>query len=348
MFRIRRRHLGDLIKLSVFMVVSVILGGYLFVIASNHRSGSTTDYSAVFGNVSGLEQGDQVRVASVGVGKVKSIAVQPNSEVDVTFSLDKSITLTTTTTATVRYKNLIGDRYLSLEQPAGNATAAKLVPGATIGKKHTASALNLDTLLNGFKPLFVGLNPQQINTLSEQLIQVLQGQSTAVTTLVSTISSFTTSIGDRDELVGQVVDNLNTVLGTFDQRDNALGSVVDQLSALAKGLDEQAPELTQAATRINQLAADATGLLSSARTDLTPDLTHLQSVSATLNKNSSYLQRALDELPPHYKLIDRTGSYGDFFNFFLCGVRVRLTDEGSKDNVIMTPWINSDVPRCKR
>ncbi|MEO6470178.1 MAG: MlaD family protein, partial [Aeromicrobium sp.] len=128
MFRVRRRHRADLIKLGIFMVVSVILGGYLLVITSNHQAGSTADYSAVFANVSGLESGDQVRVASVGVGKVKSVDVQPDSKVLVKFSLDKSITLTTATTATVRYKNLIGDRYLSIDQPAGFETAAKLLP----------------------------------------------------------------------------------------------------------------------------------------------------------------------------------------------------------------------------
>ncbi|MEO6472606.1 MAG: MCE family protein, partial [Aeromicrobium sp.] len=224
----------------------------------------------------------------------------------------------------------------------------KLLPGAEINRQRTSSALNLDTLLNGFKPLFVGLNPRQINQLSEQLIEVLQGQSSAVTTLVSTISSFTTSIGDRDELVGQVVDNLNTVLGTFDQRDDALGTVVDQLSALSKGLDEQAPDLTQAATHISQLAANASALISHARTDITPDLVHLQRVSTTLNKHSAYVQKALHELPAHYKVVNRTGAYGNFFNFFLCGVRMRLTDESATDNVILTPWTNSDVARCKR
>jgi phospholipid/cholesterol/gamma-HCH transport system substrate-binding protein len=347
MFTVQRRHRGDLVKLVIFTVFSAVVASYLFIITGNVRSGDRAEYHATFTDVSGLEKGDDVRVASVSVGRVKAVDIKPDSRVEVAFDLQSDIELTRATTATVRYKNLIGDRYLSLERPDGSP-GGRLAPGSTISTDRTAAALNLDTLLNGFKPLFVGLNPQQINTLSEQLVQVLQGQSTAVTTLVSTVSSFTTTIGDRDRLVGQVIDNLNTVLGTLDGRDEALGSVVDQLSTLVNGLDEQGPELTRALTRIDGLAADASDLLGVARTDITPSLRSLQGVATTLHEHRDYLQELLDAYPEHYKRVLRTGSYGNFFNFFLCGVRLRLTPENDNSSAVVTPWINSDIARCKR
>ncbi|MEH3034799.1 MAG: MCE family protein, partial [Aeromicrobium erythreum] len=225
--------------------------------------------------------------------------------------------------------------------------AARLPVGATIPKQRTAAALELDTLLNGFKPLFVGLSPRQINTLSEQLVLVLQGQSSAVTTLVSTVNSFATTIGSRDELVGQVVDNLNTVLGTLDRRGDALGTVVDQLSLVVKGLDRQAPEVLTAASQLDGLSRDASALLGRARTDLSPTLDSLRGTAATLNQSQAMVERTLRAYPDHYKLVLRTGSFGSFFNFFLCGVKVRLSPESEDSQVVELPWITSDVSRCK-
>ena len=347
LLRVQPAHRGDLVKFVIFMVVSAFLGTYLYVLAGNVRSGEKVDYHATFADVSGLEKGDDVRVASVSVGRVKSISIGRDNLVRVGFSLQKSIPLTQATTATVRYKNLVGDRYLSLDQP-DDTSAARLPVGGTIPRSRTAAALELDTLLNGFKPLFVGLSPAQINQLSQQLILVLQGQASAVTTLVSPVNSFATTIGSRDELVGEVVDNLNTVLGTLDRRDDALGSIVDQLSSVVKGLDDQAPEVLSAAAQIDSLSQDASGLLGKARTDISPSLDSLRTTAKTLNDSEAMVEKTLRAYPDHYKLVLRTGSFGSFFNFFLCGVKVRLTDESEESNVVSLPWIKSDVTRCQR
>jgi phospholipid/cholesterol/gamma-HCH transport system substrate-binding protein len=77
----------------------------------------------------------------------------------------------------VRYRNLIGDRILELDK--GRRSAQPLAAGGTIAIAQTAPAVDLDALLNGFKPLFAGLDPSQINQLSGQLVEVLQGQTTA-------------------------------------------------------------------------------------------------------------------------------------------------------------------------
>ena len=50
-------------------------------------------------------------------------------------------------------------------------------PPATIPLARTAPALDLDALLGGFRPLFPALNPDQVNALSEQLVAALQGEA---------------------------------------------------------------------------------------------------------------------------------------------------------------------------
>ena len=90
----------------------------------------------------------------------------------------------------MRYKNLIGDRYLELSG-GSNGRGTTLQPGATIPASRTSPALDLDTLLNGFKPLFAGLDPKQINAVSSEIVQVFQGESGTIGTLLATVSSLT-------------------------------------------------------------------------------------------------------------------------------------------------------------
>ena len=84
----------------------------------------------MFTNVSGLKGGNFVRIAGVEVGKVKNMTLHKDGTVTVEFSIDKGLTLTEGTKAAVRYENLIGDRYLSLEE--GPGSVRKLQPGQTI------------------------------------------------------------------------------------------------------------------------------------------------------------------------------------------------------------------------
>ena len=340
-----RRQRGDLVKFSAFLVVAAVFTAWVAVVTGEIRPGDREQYRSVFDDVSGLAVGDEVRIAGVDVGKVRDIDVQADNTVLVTFDVRAGQELTTGTNATIQYRNLIGDRVLQLTR--GEEDSGEVLPvGGTIPVDRTASALDLDTLLNGFKPLFAGLSPTQVNELSGQLIQVLQGQQSSVATLVSHVASFTTTIGNREELIGQVIRNLNSVLGTVEDRKETLGLLLDRLDVLLTGLDRQDTQVLDAAARITAFADRTSTLVTRARGDLRSDLQGLAVTARGVNANAETLEAVLGELPGHYRAIQNTASYGNFFNFFLCGVRVQtgLTAQAP----ITTPWIYSDAPRCKR
>ena len=341
---VRRRERSDLIKFAIFLVIAGIFTYWVGVVTSAYRPGDSTEYRAVFADISGLQVGDAVRIAGVDVGKVKTIDVRLDATVLVNFSVPRGQKLNGSTEATVQYRNLIGDRILQLSRSDDAGPA--LQPGETIPVDRTRPALDLDALLNGFKPLFAGLSPKDINAFSGELIQVLQGQSESISTLVARTASFTTAIGQRQHLVGQVIRNLNQVAGTFDDRRDDVATLIDQLSLLVDGLNKQDTQVLDAASRVDGFARQATSLLMAARGDLRPDLIELARTARGLNEKEDVLTAVLRKLPVHYKALSNTASYGNFFNFFLCGVRVEADGVGNKPTI--TPWILSDVARCKR
>ena len=340
----RRQLAVDGTKLTAFLIATVLVVAVLVVTLGNIHPGHSREYHATFRDVSGLAPGDEVRVASVSVGSVESVQVGRSASVRVRFSVDDSVHLTTSTTATVRYKNLVGDRYLELA--SGTGTGRAVPAGGSLDSHNTTAALDLDTLLDGFKPLFVGLSPAQINALSAQLIQVLQGQQGAVYRLVATLSSFTGTIATREQVIGRVVHNLNAVLGALDAQGGSVGTIVDQLTLLVSQLSSKAPEVLDSVQQIDRMASDTAEMVRQARTSLEPDVQDLGAVASSLSANSATLQQELTMWPQHYQTLLRSGSYGNFFNFFLCGVRLRFSPEGA-DHPLATPWMTSAASRCQ-
>ena len=100
----------------------------------------------MFTNVSGLKGGNFVRIAGVEVGKVKELTLHKDGTVTVDFAIDKGLTLTEGTKAAVRYENLIGDRYLALEDGPGlgaqTATGTDDPAGADRRRRSTSTLLS--------------------------------------------------------------------------------------------------------------------------------------------------------------------------------------------------------------
>lgn len=145
---------SNTVKLSIFALVMVLIFAALALVFSQYRFGSADRYHAVFVDASGLKSGDKVRIAGVPVGSVKGVEIADGTVAQVDFDVDAKYRLLTTTGATVRYENLVGDRYLELLEGPGGTD--ELADGGTIPIDRTAPALDLDMLLGGFKPLLRG------------------------------------------------------------------------------------------------------------------------------------------------------------------------------------------------
>ena len=252
-----------LTRVVLFTAMCFVFMFVLVTVFGQFRFDASSSYSAVFSNVSGLKGGNFVRIAGVEVGKVRNMTLHKDGTVTVEFAIDKNLTLTEGTKAAVRYENLIGDRYLSLEEGAGSVR--KLQPGQTIPLERTSPALDVDALLGGFRPLFRALDPDQVNALSGELLRVFQGQGGTISSVLSQTSALTSTLAGRDQLIGEVITNLNTVLATFAARDDQFSEGLDKLSQFAQGLADRRTDIATATAHINAAAGSVADLLTDAR-----------------------------------------------------------------------------------
>ena len=337
----RENSRGELWRVAVYAVVCLFGTFLIFATFAQLRFETATTYDALFTNVSGLQNGNFVRIAGVEVGKIKNIAIEPDS-VRVKFSADDSVMLTEGSRAVIRYDDLIGGRYLALEEGAGGVK--RLNPGATIPLSQTQPALDLDALIGGFRPLFRALNPDQINALSGQLIAAFQGQGATIGALLTQTAALTNTLADRDQLIGQVIVNLNTLLGSLGDQSGQFGKAVDSLSELVAGLAARKQDISNGVAYANAAAGSIADLLAQARPPLKKVVHETDRTAGLVLADKDFVDNLLNTLPDTYQVIGRLGLHGNFFDFYLCDLFLRLNGKGGQP--VLVKLIGQSTGRC--
>jgi phospholipid/cholesterol/gamma-HCH transport system substrate-binding protein len=364
-------------KLLVFVVVTTLATALLALTIANVGLGGTEEYKAVFTDVTGVEKGDDVRIAGVRVGEIRDIRVlDPGAEAsgreasggeasggeasgggaaaggplaEMTFTVDADQSLSRSTQAALRFRNLVGQRYLALTEGAGSAEP--FPPGGTIPVSQTQPALDLTVLFDGFKPLFAALSPRDVNKLAYEIIQVLQGEAGTVESLLAHTASLTTTLADRDKVLGDLIDNLNVVLATVADRDQKLNQLILELQRFVSGLAADREAIGDSLDSIVALNEQTAGLLEDGRGDLKADIAELGKVAGTLEDNGPIVERTLQNMPPKLTALTRTATYGSWFNFYQCKADGSLVLPGGvlglgKDTRVPLDLPTNNAARC--
>lgn len=331
------------IGVVLFTALAIVSGVAIYSIVTNAAVRDEQTFHARFRDVSGLRKGADVRVAGVTVGQVQSLQLADDGLVDVTFSVADSVPVTQASTAVVRYRDLLGRRLLEVQQ--GTPGAAPLAAGATIPADRTRPALDLDQLYNGFSPLFEGLDATKLNALSSSLVQVLQGEGGDVQAILGEAAKLTDTIGDRDEVIGSLLTNLDRVLGTIETRTPQTNAVVVRLRTLVAGLADDRAALGQALSGIGGATADITRLVARARPGIRGDLREIEALAKVINADEPELDELLRRVPGYEALVGRVGIYQSAFQFYLCGVQIRLHLPGAPP--VLTAMTRSQERRCQ-
>ncbi|GAA1878524.1 MCE family protein [Pseudonocardia ailaonensis] len=339
----RQLPVGPLVKFLVFALVTAMATTVLGLTIANSQGGDKVEYSARFTDANGLLKGDDVRIAGVVVGSVDKIEIVDRRQALVTFAVDSNLQVPQSATAAILYKNLIGQRFLSLGQGTGGG--GRLPEGGTLPVAQTTPPLNLTTLFNGFQPLFTGLDPQQVNKLSQEIVSTLQGEGGTVDQLLASTASLTGTIADRDQVIGQVIDNLNSVLQTVNQHDDNLNQLITSLQQLVSGLAQDRKPIGQAIASIGDLTQTTGSLVQQGRPDLQADIKSLGDLAGQLDQAGPTLDTLLSFAPYKLNKISRAASYGSWFQFYLCG----LSGSVGVGNLVPAqtiPLVKFDAPRC--
>lgn len=333
--------IGPLLKGLAFAVVTALATVLLGITIANRGSGDTVGYRARFTDATSVNPGDDVRMSGVRIGQVEGVQVVDRRFVEVAFSVDRDRHLAASVTATIKFRNLIGQRYLALDQGDGGGV---LAPGALIPLERTRPALDLTAMLGGFKPLFQALSPKDVNQLAFEIVSVLQGEGSTVDSLLEHTAALTGTLAEKDQVIGQVITNLNTVLQQVNARGDKLSTLVTTTQQLISGLAKDATPIGEAVDGLADLTTSTAGLLRDGREPLRKDIVALGDLSKNLADGTPAFEAFITNLPRKYENLGRTLSYGTWLNVFICSVdtNVKPSPGGAMPGIPLTE------PRCLR
>ena len=321
-----------MLKVSIFTIAMLLVAAMLVVVFGEFRFASENSYHATFSQASRLKAGQDVRIAGVPVGTVNDVKLNPDNTVDVKFDLNKRYQLYTSSQAKVRYENLVGDRYLEIT--SGPGELRKLPAGATIPQQNTQPALDLDALLGGLRPVMKGLDGNKVNEISNAIIEMLQGQGGALANMLTSTSAFTQNLAARDQLIGDVITNLNTVLGTVDEKGAQFDSSVDELQKLISGLSEGRDPIAGAIAPLASAENDLTDMLDKSRRPLQAVIENARPLAQRLDERKADVNKVIEPLAENYLRLNGLGAYGSFFNIYYCSIRMKVNGPAGSDILI--------------
>lgn len=326
------RHDRTMLKVAIFAIAMLLVAAMLVVVFGQFRFSSNNSYHATFAEASRLKAGQDVRIAGVAVGTVNKVKLNPDNTVDVAFDVNKRYQLYTSSRALVRYQNLVGDRYMEIA--AGPGELRKLPPGGTIAIQNTQPALDLDALLGGLRPVLKGLDGAKVNEISNAVIELLQGQGGAISNLLTSTGAFTQNLAARDQLIGDVITNLNTVLGTVDAKGAKFDASVDELQKLITGLAQGRDPIAGAIGPLASAENDLTSMLQQSRRPVQAVIENARPFAQRLDERKADVNKVIEPLAENYLRLNALGAYGAFFNIYYCSIRMKINGPAGSDILI--------------
>lgn len=325
---------GALVGLSLFMVVALTLTWLVYVTLRRDVAGSTVPYAAIFTDVFGLREGDDVRMAGVRVGRVEKVELD-GADAKVSFVVQADQTVFGNTVASVTYQNIVGQRYLGLSLGKHGETSP-LPAGSVIPVERTDPSFDVGTLLNGYEPLFSVLDPKHADNLTKGVIQSLQGDEASITALVDQTAELTEAFAGRDEELGGVITDLNSVVANLARHNDDLDHIVGQAQTVVSTFDARRPELVESMGSIAKVVRQ----LSTISDEIYPPLNELVERQPGFTAHMVGIEPQLAflgaNLPLMLKGFARITGEGSYANAYACELNATAFFPGLND---VTPII---------
>ena len=304
------------IKFGAFVAVCLFFTGYLAFTIGNldfrdPLGRNTYDVTATFDDVTGLLVNDNVKISGVVVGKVTSVSTEDGrAVVEMAIDDDHDAIPKAGTSAGIRWRNLIGQRYVYLYpgDPGGEA----LQDGDVID--DTVSVVDLGELFNRLGPIVTAIDPQQVNDLLETLTQAFDGREDEIGGALDYLATLAQGLASRDEAIQRLVTNLDTVAGTLNRRDAQIEAMLGNLVTLSEAFGDNTATLDAALRELGQFGTDLSGILNDNATELDRLLSNLALVTDTVVTKLPELDSALSGLTEATQAVYRAGNRGEMLN----------------------------------
>ncbi|WP_066912235.1 MCE family protein [Millisia brevis] len=331
-------------SVALYCTIGIGCGALVVNTLSVPVRGSTDSYGVEFDDIDGLSVGNPVMISGVRVGRVDGISIRDAADgtaialVDI--EIQRDYRLPADVAAGIRYGDMLGARFLDLTGVTPDP-ADILEPGGIIPSERTTGPLDLTALMNGFKPLFDALDPEQTNQLTRSFVDTFSGQGGSIAQLVHTIGVVGNAVGDQQQVFTALVANLTQLLESVDRRTPELRDLLSGVAALSSAVVGSNADVTTLLDQGSATVATLAGAVARSNGDYTRTVADLRETTDTWNATTAEFERFLTTVPEFADTINRMGSYGSFLSLYLCN----FTLEAGQQNANLFGTAHSEVCR---
>jgi phospholipid/cholesterol/gamma-HCH transport system substrate-binding protein len=311
--------LSKVAKLAVFAAITLGCTAFIALKIIGLHSGLGHHWTATFGDVTGLYSGDPVELAGVQVGKVSHVKLV-NGQADVGISVKSNVKLPVDSQVAVRWRNLIGQRFVALYP---GRSAQLLANGHAITK--TTSVVDLGEFVNKLGPLIGEISPQQLNEIFTAVSQALNGNQANVGSLVADLTGLVSTLAQRNQTIAQLVTDYKTITGTLATRDQQVQTMIDNLVILSQAFSDNSQLVGNALHQVSGLSSGLDRLLAGSGSQLAGVVDHLSVLTGVLHARVGDLEAALHGLPTAIQVLFNATNKGPYLEADLGCVSLQPT-----------------------
>jgi phospholipid/cholesterol/gamma-HCH transport system substrate-binding protein len=267
-------------------------------------------HSAALAEAGGLKAGDDVRIAGVKVGKVTAVDLE-GSHVRVDFRVGRSTELGSRTSATVRIKTILGQKFLALE-PAGKGDLTGEIP-----LSRTTPAYDVVEAFSDLATTTEDIDTGQLATALDTVANTFRDSPEEVRAAVDGLGRLSRTVASRDAQLHELLQHANGVTGVLADRNKELVSLLTDGDLLLQELRKRRADIHTLLVSTVTLSQQLTGLVRENRAAIGPALANLKNVLATLEANQANLDRSIRLVAPFVRVFANTTGNGRWFDTYI-------------------------------
>ncbi|MCI2417094.1 MCE family protein [Saccharopolyspora sp. K220] len=304
----------DPLKIGIAGLVVLVL---IFLLALNFERlpliGGTT-YTAQFTEAAGLRADNEVRIAGVKVGTVSDVELE-GDHVLVSFRVSDAW-LGDHTTASIRIKTLLGQKYLALD-PQGSK---ELSPSEPIPLQRTMSPYDVIEAFSDLSTTVDQIDTKQLADSFRTLSDTFANTPGEVSGALDGLSRLSETISSRDEQLQQLLNNTAQVSKTVADRNADFEKLLADGNLLLQEIKARRDSISGLLDGTRKLSAQLSGLVDDNAAEIGPTLQQLDRVTKMLQRNQDNLNRSLAMFAPFTRLFSNVLGNGRWFDTYICGL----------------------------
>jgi phospholipid/cholesterol/gamma-HCH transport system substrate-binding protein len=278
--------------------------------------GGGDDYSAAFTEAAGIRPENEVRVAGVKVGKVTGVDLD-GGHVRVDFRIDSDdLRLLDRTSATIRIKTLLGQKYLALA-PKG---AGRMQPGEEIPLSRTASPYDVVDAVNGLGSTVDQIDSQQLAKAFETIAVTFADTPEEIHSALNGLSRLSRTVASRDAQLTTLLSRSRNVTRVLAERDTEFTKLISDGNLLLNEVKLRREAIHKLLVSTSDLSVQLSGLVADNSRQLEPALRQLRSVVGILQRNQDSIDKSVRMLGPFVRAFTNVLGNGRWFDTYVDGL----------------------------